>query len=218
MDYDVIIIGAGVTGCAVARELSRYRLRIAVLDKNWDIGEGTSKANSGIVHAGFDAMPGSLKAKLNVAGSQMMPSLAKALGIPFMQNGSLVVALSKDDRLHLDELFERGLKNGVKGLRILSRNEALEMEPNLSDKTAGALFAPTGGIICPFRLTSAMAESACINIKHLATSRTDATISAPTASSLIPAAVRNRGPLVRASGSMPSAMMNLTPKATGISP
>ena len=163
MDYDVIIIGAGVTGCAVARELSRYRLRIAVLDKNWDIGEGTSKANSGIVHAGFDAMPGSLKAKLNVAGSQMMPSLAKALGIPFMQNGSLVVALSKDDRLHLDELFERGLKNGVKGLRILSRNEALEMEPNLSDKTAGALFAPTGGIICPFRLTSAMAESACIN-------------------------------------------------------
>ena len=161
--YDIIIIGAGVTGCAIARELSRYRLRIAVLDKNWDIGEGTSKANSGIVHAGFDAAPGTLKAKLNVQGSEMMPKLAKTLGIPFLQNGSMVVALSEEDVPHMQELYDRGVKNGVKDLRILSREEALAMEPNLSDDTKGALFAPTGGIICPFRLTSAMAESACIN-------------------------------------------------------
>lgn len=162
-DYDVVIIGAGVTGSAIARELSRYRLRVAVLDKNSDIGEGTSKANSGIVHAGYDAKPGTLKAKLNVAGSRMMPELAKKLGIPFMQNGSLVVALSDEDIPHMHELYERGIQNGVEKLQILSREEALKMEPNLSDDTKGALFAPTGGIICPFRLTSALAESAHIN-------------------------------------------------------
>lgn len=162
-DYDVIIIGAGVTGSAIARELSRYRLRTAVLDRNSDIGEGTSKANSGIVHAGYDAKPGTLKAKLNVQGSEMMPQLAKDLGIPFLRNGSMVVALSDDDLPHLQELYERGLTNNVQGLKIISREEALAMEPNLSDDTKAALFAPTGGIVCPFRLTSALAESACIN-------------------------------------------------------
>ncbi|MCR5301228.1 MAG: FAD-dependent oxidoreductase [Lachnospiraceae bacterium] len=160
---DVVIIGAGVVGSAIARELARYRLKTVVLDRNSDIGEGTSKANSGIVHAGFDAEPGTLKAKLNIRGSEMMPELAQTLGIPFMRNGSLVVALSDEDIPHMKELYERGVQNGVKGLRILSREEALEMEPNLSDDTKGALFAPTGGIICPFRLTSAMAESACMN-------------------------------------------------------
>ncbi|MCR4690143.1 MAG: NAD(P)/FAD-dependent oxidoreductase [Lachnospiraceae bacterium] len=176
-DYDVIIIGAGVTGSAIARELSRYQLRIAVFDKNSDVGEGTSKANSGIVHAGFDAKPGSLKAKLNVQGSEMMPKLAEDLGIPFMRNGSMVVALSDEDVAHMNELKQRGEENGVKGLRILSREEALEMEPNLSDDTKGALFAPTGGIICPFRLTNAMAESACVNgVKfHLLTEVTNIT-------------------------------------------
>ncbi len=162
-DYDVVIIGAGVTGSAIARECSRYRLKIAVLDKNSDIGEGTSKANSGIVHAGYDAKPGTLKAKLNVEGSRMMPELAKKLGIPFMQNGSMVVALSEEDIPHMQELYDRGQKNGVEKLKILSREEALAMEPNLSDDTKGALFAPTGGIICPFRLTSALAESAYTN-------------------------------------------------------
>jgi len=160
---DVLIIGAGVCGCAVARELSAYDLSVTVLDRNSDIGEGTSKANSGIVHAGYDAKPGTLKAKLNVEGSKMMPDLAAKLGIPFMRNGSMVVALSDEDVPHMKELYERGIQNGVEGLRILSREEALSMEPNLSDDTKGALFAPTGGIVCPFRLTSALAESACIN-------------------------------------------------------
>ena len=162
-DYDVMIIGAGVTGSAIARELSRLKLRTAVLDKNSDIGEGTSKANSGIVHAGFDAKPGTLKAKLNVEGSMLMPEITKELGIPYLNNGSMVVALSDEDVDHMQELFDRGIQNGVWGLKILSREEALEMEPNLSDDCRGALFAPTGGIICPFRLTSALAESACTN-------------------------------------------------------
>ncbi len=160
---DVIIIGAGVSGCAIARELSRYDLDVCVLDKNSDIGEGTSKANSGIVHAGYDAKPGTLKARLNVEGSKMMPELTEKLGIPFMRNGSMVVALSDEDVEHMHELYERGLQNGVEGLRILSREEAMAMEPNLSDDTRGALFAPTGGIVCPFRLTSALGESACVN-------------------------------------------------------
>jgi hypothetical protein len=105
--YDVIIIGAGVSGCAVARELARYRLRVCVLDRNSDIGEGTSKANSGIVHAGYDAKPGTLKARLNVQGSVMMPNLAKSLGIPFMRNGSLVVALTDEDVSHMTLLRDR---------------------------------------------------------------------------------------------------------------
>ena len=161
--YDVVIIGAGVSGCATARELSRLRLKTLVVDRNQDIGEGTSKANSGIVHAGYDAKPGTLKAKLNVEGSRLMPDLAKKLGIPFARNGSMVVALGEDDVPHMKELYERGIANGVEGLRILTREEALSMEPNLSDDTLGALFAPTGGIVCPFRLTSALAESANIN-------------------------------------------------------
>lgn len=160
---DVVIIGAGVCGCSIAMQLSKYKLNVTVVDRNSDIGEGTSKANSGIVHAGYDAKPGTLKAGLNVEGSRMMPALAEKLGIPFMRNGSMVVALSDEDVPHMHELFERGKKNGVEGLRILTREEALSMEPNLSDDTKGALFAPTGGIVCPFRLTSAMAECACIN-------------------------------------------------------
>ncbi len=163
IEYDIVIIGAGVSGCAIARELSKYKLSVAVVDRNSDIGEGTSKANSGIVHAGYDAKPGTLKAKLNVEGSKMMPDLAEKLGIPFYRNGSMVVALSDEDVPHMKELYERGVQNGVEGLKILSREEALSMEPNLSDDTKGALFAPTGGIICPFRLTSAMGESACVN-------------------------------------------------------
>ena len=160
---DVVIIGAGVTGSAIARELSRYKLKTIVLDKNSDVCEGTSKANSGIVHAGYDAPTGSLKAILNVKGSKMMPKLTMDLHIPFTQNGSLVVALSDEDVPHIQELYDRGIANGVADLKILSREEAIALEPNLSDDTKGALFAPTGGIICPFMLTTAMAENANIN-------------------------------------------------------
>ena len=161
--YDVIIIGAGVTGAAVARELSRYDISTCVLEKCEDVCEGTSKANSAIIHAGFDAAEGTLMAKLNVRGNEMMDDLARDLDIPFKRNGSMVVCIHKEALGGLQELYDRGIRNGVKGLRILSREEALEMEPNLSENVEGALFAPSGGIVCPFELNIAMAENANMN-------------------------------------------------------
>lgn len=161
--YDVIIIGAGVTGSAIARELSRYELKVAVLDKNSDVCEGTSKANSGIIHAGYDAKPGTLKAILNVRGSEMMPQLANDLDIPFTRNGSMVVCQDERDLPALKDLFERGKQNGVKHLKLLSKEEALKMEPNLADDTVAVLWAPTGGIVCPFNMTIAFAEHAYMN-------------------------------------------------------
>ena len=161
--YDVIIIGAGVTGSAIARELSRYNANVCVLEKCEDVCEGTSKANSAIIHAGFDAPAGSLMAKMNVRGNEMMDQLAQDLDIPFERNGAMVVCIHKEALDGLKELYERGVANGVKGLRIMSREEALEMEPNLSDRVEGALYAPTSGIICPFILNIAMAENAADN-------------------------------------------------------
>ena len=161
--YDVIIIGAGVTGAAVARELSRYDISTCVLEKCEDVCEGTSKANSAIIHAGFDAAEGTLMAKLNVRGNEMMDDLARDLDIPFKRNGSMVVCIHKEALGGLQELYDRGIKNGVKGLKILGREEALEMEPNLSENVEGALFAPSGGIVCPFELNIAMAENANMN-------------------------------------------------------
>lgn len=163
MKYDIVIIGAGVSGSSIARELSRYEANVCVLEKGSDVCEGTSKANSAIVHAGFDAMPGTLMAKLNVEGNTMMDELSRDLDIPFKRNGALVVCIHKEARQGLDELLERGKKNGVRDLKILSREEALEKEPNLSDETVAALFAPTSGIICPFILTTALAENAFQN-------------------------------------------------------
>ncbi len=161
--YDCLIIGAGVSGSAIAREVSKYKANVCVLEKCEDVCEGTSKANSAIVHAGFDAEEGSLMARLNVEGNEMMDQLSKDLDIPFKRNGSMVVCVHKEELDGLKTLYERGVKNGVKGLKILSKEEALEMEPNLSDNVEGALFAPTGGIICPFELTIAMAENANVN-------------------------------------------------------
>ncbi|MCR5775906.1 MAG: NAD(P)/FAD-dependent oxidoreductase [Lachnospiraceae bacterium] len=164
MVYDVVIIGAGVTGAAVARELSRYKdLNVCVLEKEEDVCSGTSKANSAIVHAGFDAAEGSLMAKLNVEGNEMMDELCKDLDIPFKRNGSLVVCIHKEELPGLKDLYDRGVKNGVKDLKILSKEEVKVMEPNLSDNALGALYAPTGGIICPFILNIAMAENANVN-------------------------------------------------------
>ena len=160
---DVIIIGAGVTGCAIARELSRYELNICVIEKESDICEGTSKANSGIVHGGFDAKPGTLKARLNVKGNAMMEELSKKLDFPFRRNGSMVICQSADEVPVLEKLLQRGLTNGVKNMRILSRTEALELEPNLADSVYAALRVPSGGIVCPFGLNIALAENAAAN-------------------------------------------------------
>lgn len=161
--YDVIIIGAGVSGAATAHELSRYKVNACVIEKEEDVCCGTSKANSAIVHAGYDAATGSLMAKLNVRGNQMMEQLAKDLDFPFKKNGSLVVCLHEEDMPNLQALYDRGVANGVKDLRILNREELRAMEPNISDDAYAALYAPTAGIVCPFNLNIAMAENACVN-------------------------------------------------------
>ncbi|MCM1134394.1 MAG: NAD(P)/FAD-dependent oxidoreductase [Clostridium sp.] len=161
--YDVIIVGAGVSGCAVARELSRLDLKTAVLEKASDVCEGTSKANSGIVHAGYDAMPGTLKAKLNLAGSRKMEALSKELDFSYKKNGSIVLCFDEKDRGKLEELKARGEANGVEGLSILNREELLKIEPGVGDSAAAALYAPTGAIVCPFGLTIALAENAAVN-------------------------------------------------------
>ena len=161
--YDIVIIGAGVSGCSIARELSRYRAKICVVEKCEDVCCGTSKANSAIVHAGFDAAAGSLMAKLNVRGNELMEPLSKELDFPFQRIGSLVLAMREEDRSNLFRLYQNGLKNGVKGLRILSREELRAMEPNVSPEAVAALYAPTGGIVCPFSLNIALAENAFTN-------------------------------------------------------
>lgn len=161
--YDIVIIGAGVSGCAAARELSRYQADICVLEKEEDVCCGTSKANSGIVHAGYDAKPGSLKAKMNLSGNKKMEQLSRELDFPFKRTGSLVICTKKEDFPRLQELYERGISNQVQGLRLLSRQEVLEMEPNVSDEVQGALYAPTGGIVCPFSMNIALAENAAVN-------------------------------------------------------
>lgn len=161
--YDVAIIGAGVIGSAIARELSRYQIHACVIEREEDVCCGTSKANSAIIHAGFDATPGTLKARLNVRGNEMMDTIAKELDVPFTRNGSLVVCTKDQDRSGLDKLMEKGSANHVPGLRILEREGLIRMEPNLSDDVTCALYAPTGGIVCPFHLTMAFAENAYDN-------------------------------------------------------
>lgn len=161
--YDVAIIGAGVIGSAVARELSKYNVKACVIEREEDVCCGTSKANSAIIHAGFDATPGTLKAKLNVRGNEMMDQLSKDLDIPFKRNGSLVVRTKDQDPEGLVELLEKAKANGVPRVRILNREELIAMEPNLSDDVVEALHAPTGAIVCPFHMTIAFAENAYEN-------------------------------------------------------
>ena len=161
--YDVIIIGAGVTGCAVARYLSRYQGSALVLERAEDVCCGTSKANSAIIHAGFDAAHGSLMAKMNVQGNRMLPELAKELDFPFRRNSSLVVCMSEEDMPRLRALYDNGVKSGVEGLEIVDAQRLHELEPNVSKNAVAALWAPTGGIVCPFNMTIALAEKSSAN-------------------------------------------------------
>lgn len=161
--YDAIVVGAGVVGSAVARELSRRRGNFLVVEKALDVCEGTSKANSAIIHAGFDAEPGTMKAKMNVKGNRMMDQLSEELDIPFKRVGAFVVCFSEEELPKLQELYDRGVKNGVSGMKLLTGDQARALEPNLSEEVAGALLAETSGIVCPFELTLGMAESAAKN-------------------------------------------------------
>lgn len=161
--YDVVIIGAGVVGCLIARALCRYDLEILLLDKASDVGEGTTKANTAIVHAGYDAKPGTLKARFNVAGNPMFDQLCRELDVEFDRCGTYVVGVSERDRDTLQELYERGLENGVPGMEIIDGEEMRRREPAITEDTVGALYAATGGIVDPFALTFAAAENAVVN-------------------------------------------------------
>ncbi len=167
--FDVVVIGGGVVGGLVLRELTKYNLDVCLLEKEGDVAMGASKANSGIVHAGFDAVEGSLKAKFNVWGNEMMQGVCNELGVKFRQNGSLVVAFSDEEIQTLYELKVRGEKNGVKGLEIISQDQLRKMEKNISKKALSALYAPTGGIVCPYELTIASIGNAMDNGAQLLT-------------------------------------------------
>ena len=160
--YDIVIIGAGVVGGLVARKLAEYDLKIAILEKEADVALGATKANSAIVHAGFDAAEGSLKAKLNVRGSEMMEQVTRELGVKYKRNESLVVAF-ESEREEVEKLVARGIANGVKGVRLVEKEELHALEPNLNDDLACALLAPTGAIVCPYELTIAAVGNAMDN-------------------------------------------------------
>ncbi|MBM7613770.1 NAD(P)/FAD-dependent oxidoreductase [Alkaliphilus hydrothermalis] len=161
--YDVIIIGAGIIGTAIARELSKYQIKTIIVDKENDIANGTTKANSAIVHAGYDAKRGTLKAETNVAGNAMYEDLCNELGVPFRRIGSFVVGFNEEDMSTLNELYQEGVDNGVPNLKILNKKQVKEMEPNLSDEIMGALYAPSAGIVGPWELAIALAENAAEN-------------------------------------------------------
>jgi len=163
MKADVVVIGAGITGAAIARELSQYALDIILVEKEADFCSGASKANTGIIHAGYHDPPGTLKAKLCVRGNAMYEKLADELGVTFERNGALVVALSEEDLENLEELRQKGMKNGVPGLRIIEKDELREMEPNLTQDAIGALYAQTAGVILPYEMTIALCENAVHN-------------------------------------------------------
>ncbi|MGN0846873.1 MAG: FAD-dependent oxidoreductase [Kiritimatiellia bacterium] len=162
MEADVIVVGAGVVGCSIARALSRYNLNVVVLEAGSDVAEGASKANSAIVHAGFDAKPGTNKAKFNVLGNRMFEDVCRELKVPFRRNGSLVLAFGDEERGTLDELAARAARNGVP-VELIGRDELRRREPNVSPEAVAALWAPTGGICCPYELTFRMAENAAAN-------------------------------------------------------
>ena len=161
--YDVVVIGGGVVGGMIARTLTRYKLSVCIVEKENDVSMGATKANSAIVHAGFDAKEGSLKALLNVRGSQMMKQVTDELGVKYKNNGSLVIGFNDDDRATVEELCKRGTTNGVEGLEVIDRDRLVELEPNIGDGATCALYAPTGAIVCPYELTIAAIGNAMDN-------------------------------------------------------
>ena len=163
LESDILIIGSGITGCAAARELSRRAVSVTVLDRGSDLAEGATKANSGLVHAGYDAVPGTKKAFYNVRGAAMYPGLCAELGVPYRRNGALVIALDEADRGTVEKLKARGEKNGVQGLEILERDELLKMEPALNPLVVCALHVPTGAVVSPYEMAFALADDAALN-------------------------------------------------------
>lgn len=161
--YDAAIIGGGITGCAIAETLSRYNLKVGLIERANDVADGTTKANSGIVHAGYDAPVHTLMAQLNLRGSQVMSEECRRLDVPYKRIGSYVISLREEDDAHLERLLERGLQNGVSGLEILDAETVRSREPALNRKVRSALYAPSGAVVDPFALAIAYAETAAQN-------------------------------------------------------
>lgn len=161
--YDVAIIGSGIVGASIFRELTKYNLNVVVLEKENDVAMGSTKANSAIVHAGYDPKPGTLMAKYNVEGNKLFDKLCSDLSVPFKRNGSLILAFNEEDLETIKGLKERGELNGVEGLKILNKEETIKLEPNLNKDIVGALHAPTGGIVGIYELTIALMENGIDN-------------------------------------------------------
>ncbi|MCK5780542.1 MAG: NAD(P)/FAD-dependent oxidoreductase [Psychrilyobacter sp.] len=160
---DVLIVGAGVIGGSIARELSKYNLDIVVIDKENDVANGTTKANSAIVHAGYDAVEGTLMAKYNALGNAMFDELSKELDFPFIRTGSIVVASSEEERAHIEDLLNRGIENNIPGVKIVEQEELRRIEPKIGKEAVAALLAPTAGIVGPWEMTIALLENAVDN-------------------------------------------------------
>ena len=161
--YDVAIIGCGVIGASIAYRLSKFRLRTVVLERENDVAMGATRANSAIIHAGYDPEEGTLMAKLNVRSVELTGDLCKKLSVPFAQIGSLVLAFGEEQDKHVQKLYDRGVANGVPGLRILSYDETKAIEPNIADTVTSALYAPTAGIVNPWEYALALSEVAATN-------------------------------------------------------
>lgn len=172
MTYDVAIVGAGIVGCAVARELMRYRVQALLIDRESEVGFGISKANSGIIHGGHRAAASTLKGRLEWEGNRLWDDLSAELGFSFKRIGELTVAMAQEELSTLDRLLGQGREKGVPGLEIWGRDRVLRAEPNLSDAVVAALHAPTTGVINPYEACFALTENACRNGLHLRTGET----------------------------------------------
>jgi len=161
--YDVVIIGAGIIGTNIAYNLGKYNVKVLVLEQELDIATKTSKANSGIIHSGYDCLPNSLKAKMNIKGKKLYPELAKRLNFPYKQLGSLVLAFNDEEIKQLDVLYDQGIKNNIETLSIIDHDQIMKFEPNINDNVKKALYAPDAAIICPYEATLAFAENAVLN-------------------------------------------------------
>ncbi|MBS4539598.1 NAD(P)/FAD-dependent oxidoreductase [Clostridium sp. D2Q-11] len=161
--YDVAIIGAGVIGSYIARELSKYKLNIAIVEKDNEVSNGTTKANSAIVHGGYDAKPGTKMAKFNASGNPMFDKVCKELDVPFKRIGSLVLAFNDEEMEALKELYNRGIENQIPNVEIIDKDKILKMEPNINNDVIGALYSPTAGIVGVYELAIALTENAMDN-------------------------------------------------------
>lgn len=161
--FDVVVVGAGVIGGMISRELSKYKLSVCLLEKENDVAVGASKANSGIVHGGYDPEPDTLKARLNSKGVELLYNVADMLNVPYKRNGSLICAFGSDEELEVMKLYERGIKNGIKGMKLLGAQDVQKLEPNLSKEVTLALKITNAGIICPYKLTIAAVGNAMDN-------------------------------------------------------